>query len=55
MDSAVVASAIFAGWQRKGIRGFNWKVDFTKAYDSLEWDFLWSSMKRRGFSKKWIK
>ena len=34
------------------------KVDFAKAYDSLDWRFLWDVFKRRGFptvSIKWMK
>ena len=36
MDSAVVAGMIIRSWQRKGTRGFMWKVNFTKAYNSLD-------------------
>ena len=35
VDSAVVAGMIIISWQRKGTRGFMWKVNFTKAYNSL--------------------
>jgi len=30
------------------------KVDFEKAYDSVEWSFLMYMMKRVGLSRKWI-
>ena len=46
VDSVTVAGKIIAAWQRKGTREFMWKVDFGKAYDSLDWKFLWASMKR---------
>ena len=36
IDSVTVASEIITTWQRKGTRGFMWKVDFAKAYDSLD-------------------
>ena len=55
VDSVIVAGEIIATWQRKGTRGFMQKVDFAKAYDSLDWKFLWASMKRRGFPGEWIK
>ena len=45
VDSAVVANEIQAVLQRKGIKGFKWKVDFTKACDFVDWDFKWSSMR----------
>jgi len=29
------------------------KLDFEKAYDKLNWDFLFDCLKQRGFCKKW--
>ena len=55
VDSAVMAGEIIASWRRNRTRGFIWKVDFAKAYDSLDWNFLRSPMKRRGFPEEWIK
>ena len=49
VDSVVVAEEIIAAWRRSGTSGFVWKVDFAKAYDSLDWRFLWNVLKRRGF------
>ena len=40
-DSVVMAGEILAAWKAQGTKGFMWKVDFTKAYDSLDWQFLW--------------
>ena len=37
MDSMVVVEEIVATWQRHGTKGFMWKLDFAKAYDSLNW------------------
>ena len=54
MDSIIVAREIIAAWDRKTTKGFIWKVVFAKVYDSLDWAFLWSSMRRRGFSLEWI-
>ena len=45
LDSVVIAEEIVAAWQRKGTKGFMWKVDFAKAYDLLHWRFLWWVMK----------
>ena len=54
VDSTVPAGEITKSWKRRGSRGFMWKVDFTKAYDSLDWNFLWSSFQKRGFPKVWV-
>ena len=48
VDGTVVAREIVAAWRQKGTKGFIWEVDFAKAYGSLDWAFLWSSMRQRG-------
>ena len=40
VDNVVIAEEIVAAWQRKGTKGFVWKLDFAKAYDLLDWRFL---------------
>ena len=35
-DSIVLAEEIVAAWQRNDTTGFTWKVDFSKAYDTLD-------------------
>ena len=39
-DSVVMAGEILAAWKEQGTKGFMWKVDFAKAYDSLDWRYL---------------
>ena len=39
-DSIVMAEEIVAAWRRDRTPGFLWKVDFSKAYDYLDWRFL---------------
>ena len=36
----VLAEEIVAAWRREGTTRFMWKVDFAKAYDSIDWRFL---------------
>ena len=36
----MLAEEIVAAWRQKGTTGFMWKVDFAKAYDSLDWRSL---------------
>ena len=54
MDTAVEAGQIIAAWQRKRTKEFMRKVNFAKAYDSLDWEFLWASMKNRGSLEEWM-
>ena len=35
-DSVVMAGEILAAWKVQRTKGFMWKVDFAKAYDSLD-------------------
>ena len=32
-----------------------WKVDFSKAYDTLDWRFLWNALRQRGFPDTWVR
>ena len=48
-DSIVMAEEIVAAWRRDSTPGFLWKVDFSKAYDSIDWRLLWNVLRRRGF------
>ena len=54
-DSIVTAEEIVAAWRRDSTPGFLWKVDFSKAYDSIDWRFLWNVLRRRGFPATWIR
>ena len=54
-DSVVLAGEILAAWKAQGTKGLMWKVDFAKAYDSLDWRFLWVVLWKRGFPEEWVK
>ena len=54
-DSIVMAEEIVAAWRRDSTPGFLWKVDFSKAYDSIDWRFLWNVLRRRGFPETWLR
>ena len=54
-DSVVMAGEILAAWKVQGTKGFMWKVDSAKAYNSLDWRFLWVVLQKRGFLEEWIR
>ena len=54
-DNIMMAEEIVAAWRRDSTPGFLWKVDFSKAYDSLDWRFLWNVLRRRGFPETWVR
>ena len=55
IDSIVMAEEIVAAWRRSGTSSFLWKVDFAKAYDSIDWRYLWNVLRRRGFPEIWVR
>ena len=58
LDSALVANGIVDYLNRGKLRGVIIKLDFEKAYDFVDWEFLMYIMRRLGFNSKlilWIK
>ena len=49
-----MAEEIVAAWRHDSTLGFLWMVDFSKAYDSIDWRFLWNVLRRRGFPETWV-
>ena len=54
LDNIMLAEEMVAAWRRSGTAGFMWKVDFAKAYDSINWRFLWNVLRRHGFPEVWV-
>ncbi|KAL5565045.1 hypothetical protein UlMin_028209 [Ulmus minor] len=57
-DNAIIGfECLYAlKWRRSKKRGFlALKLDMAKAYDRVEWSFIWGAMKKLGFSEGWIK
>ena len=54
-DSIVLAEEIVVAWRRSSTTSFMWKVYFSKAYDTLDWKFLWNVLRRRGFPETWVR
>ncbi|GKC23726.1 putative RNA-directed DNA polymerase, eukaryota, reverse transcriptase zinc-binding domain protein [Tanacetum coccineum] len=55
IDGPLMVNEILAWASKKRERLFFLKVDFEKAFDSLDWKFLDHTMEQIGFSHKWRK
>ena len=53
MDGVLVANETIDFLKRSKKRGLIFKVDFEKAYDSVEWAFLLDGLENMGFGVKW--
>lgn len=43
-----------SGWAKKSKKPFLFKVDFNKAFDSINWNQFLSVVKQMGFGDKWL-
>ena len=53
MDADLIANEIVDEKRRSGEEGVVFKIDFEKAYDHVDWDFLDHVLDRKGFSTRW--
>lgn len=53
LDSPLVISEISSWARRSGKELFMFKIDFEKAYDNINWDFLLSVMRQMNFPDLW--
>lgn len=54
LDGILIANEIVDWWKKTKRRGIILKLDFEKAYDSVNWSFLLAMMKNLGFGAKWL-
>jgi hypothetical protein len=52
MEGVVVLHEILHEVKKKKMSGVLFKVDFEKAYDNVNWAFLYNIMVKKGFSHK---
>jgi len=55
LDNVLVATEVVNFMKRGKKSGVLFNVDFEKAYDSVDWKFLYYMMGRLGFNERWIK
>jgi hypothetical protein len=53
MEGVVVLHKAIHEMYRKKMSGVILKIDFKKAYDKVNWDFLQQCLRMKGFSDKW--
>ena len=53
-DGVLIANEIVDVWKKRRKKGLLLKLDFQKAYDCLNWNFLLSMLRLFGFDEKWI-
>lgn len=54
LDNIVAAGETIFSLQKRKLPGNILKVDFAKAFDMVDWDFLLDLLKARGFGVRWI-
>ncbi|KAE8707901.1 hypothetical protein F3Y22_tig00110370pilonHSYRG00013 [Hibiscus syriacus] len=54
LDCAFLANEVIDYWRKKGRKGVVFKVDFRRAYDSVEWPILLRLLRTMGFRDGWI-
>lgn len=57
-DNIVCVQEVIHDIKSKNIKGVMFKLDFEKAFDKVNWDFLIETLKARGFGtlfQSWIK
>ncbi|MCI07128.1 RNA-directed DNA polymerase (Reverse transcriptase), partial [Trifolium medium] len=55
LDGILVANEVVEDTRLRKKELFMFKVDFEKAYDSVEWNYLEVVVLKTGFSSKWMK
>ncbi|KAJ9559867.1 hypothetical protein OSB04_005027 [Centaurea solstitialis] len=55
LDGVLIANETIDFLKRSKKKSLIFKVDFEKAYDTVEWSFLFEAMENMGFGSKWIR
>lgn len=54
VDNIIDAQEVIFNFQKWKLLGYDFKVDFTKAFDSLDWDFILEILAAMGFEPRWL-
>jgi hypothetical protein len=54
LESVVIAHEILHNVHKSKQQGLELKLDYEKAYDKVNWQFLLYILEKRGFGRKWL-
>ncbi|CAL5380958.1 unnamed protein product [Camellia sinensis] len=54
LDGVLIANEIVDWWKKTKTRGVILKLDFEKAYDTVNWEYLFDMLQKFGFGARWI-
>ncbi|KAL4278205.1 hypothetical protein GQ457_03G006070 [Hibiscus cannabinus] len=54
LDCSLIANEVIDTVRKSGSKGIAFKIDFKKAYDSIDWKFLLLIMENMGFGERWV-
>ena len=54
LDGVLIANEVVDWWKKSNRKGFMLKLDFEKAYDIINWQFLFDMFENFGFGQRWI-
>ncbi|XP_028079407.1 uncharacterized protein LOC114281149 [Camellia sinensis] len=55
LDGVLIPNEIVNGWRKSNSKGLVLKLGFEKAYDSINWEFLFSMLLNFGFGDNWVR
>lgn len=53
-DSILIANEIVDGWKKRKVRGLIINLDLEKAFDNINWTFMFRMLRMLGYPDKWI-
>lgn len=54
LDNIAIDEELFFSIPKRRLPGHILKVKFAKAFNTVDWDFLFDHLKARGFGDKWV-
>jgi hypothetical protein len=55
LEGVIILHEILHELRMKKLKGIVLKLDFEKAYDKVQWEFIMDVMRKKNFPEKWLK